>query len=92
MIFPPSDCSARVVEPREEALDLPASADATQRSAILGARTATPVCGDHLDAVLLLQEAIERIAVVAAVADQSRREVSEESGVEGRGDEVWLIR
>jgi hypothetical protein len=73
------------------ALDLPASADATQRSAILGARTATPVCGDHLDAVGRHQGVVEAIAV-AAVADQSRREVSEESGVEGRGDEVWLIR
>jgi len=67
------------------ALDLPASADATQRSAILGARTATPVCGDHLDAVGRHQVVVEEIAVVAAVADQSRREVSEESGVEGRG-------
>ena len=70
VIFPPSDCSARVVEPREEALDLPASADATQRSAILGARTATPVCGDYLDAVGRHQGVVEAIPVVAAVADQ----------------------
>ncbi|HTO68028.1 MAG TPA: hypothetical protein VMM15_42970 [Bradyrhizobium sp.] len=41
---------------------------------------------------LLARHRVEAIAVVAAVADQSRREVSEESGVEGRGDEVWLIR
>ena len=37
-------------------------------------------------------DVVEAIAVVAAVADQSRREVSEKSGVERRGDEVWLIR
>ncbi len=38
------------------------------------------------------QRGIELIAVIAAIADQSRREIREEAGLEGGGDEVWLIR
>ena len=72
--------------------DLPASARATERTAILRGPSTPPVCRDHLDAVLGHQTFVEGIAVVGAVADQSRREVREEAGVEGGGDEVRLIR
>jgi hypothetical protein len=47
---------------------------------------------NHLDAITLAEDGIERIAVVPAVADQSRGEGAEEAGVEGGGDEVRLIR
>ncbi len=77
MTLPARDETTRVVEPREEPFDLPASARATERTA---------------DAVLGHQTFVEGIAVVAAVADQSRREVREEAGVDGGGDEVRLIR
>src|SRR5271154_3357146 len=90
VIFPSGDCAAGVMEPGEEALDLPPAPPATKRAPILarGPRAAAPMRGDHLDAILLTQEGIERIAVVTAVADQSLREVGEESSVEGRGNEV----
>ena len=93
VILPAGDQPAGVVEPGEEAFDLPAPARPTERAPILG-RRATPAAmpGDHLDPVLLAQEAIEGVAVVAAVADQSIRECREEAGVEGGGHEVRLMR
>ena len=48
--------------------------------------------GDHLNAVGGHELFVERVTVVAAVADQTRREVREEAGVKGSGDEVRLIR
>jgi len=92
MTFPARDETTRVVEPREEPFDLPASARATERTAILRGPSTPPVCRDHLDAVLAHQTFVEGIAVVAAVADEARREVHEEAGVEGGGDELRLIR
>jgi hypothetical protein len=47
---------------------------------------------DHFDPVVLQQLGIERIAVVAAIADQSLGQVGEKARVERRRDEVRLIR
>src|SRR5262245_7770429 len=91
--FPAGHETPEVVEPSEEALDLPAPSRAPQASTVLGeVAPSTPMRGDHFDAIGCHQEFVERVAVVAAVADQSRREVREEAGVKGRGDEVRLIR
>jgi hypothetical protein len=92
VILPASHGAAEVLEPHEEALDLPAPAGATQRAPVLGARTAAPMRGDHLDAVRREQGVVEAVAVVAAVADQSFGKVREEARVERGGDEVRLIR
>ena len=93
VILPAGDESARVVEPGEEAFDLPATAGAAQRASILGGRPTTPAMpGDHLDAVAIAEDPIERVAVVAAIADQARRELREEARVEGSGDEMGLMR
>jgi len=94
VILPAGDEPPRVVEPGKEALDLPAPATPTERASILGpgATTIGLVGRDHLDAVALAEQRVERITVVAAVADQSRGEVAEETRIEGRGDEVRLIR
>ena len=51
MIFPPSHQAARVVEPGEETLDLPAPFRASERPAILGAAAVLAVGGDHFNAV-----------------------------------------
>lgn len=93
VILPAGDQPAGVVQPGEESFDLPATAGSTQGAPILG-RRATPSAmpGDHLDPVLLAQDVIEGVAVVAAIADQSLRELREEAGVEGGGDEVRLMR
>ena len=92
MTLPAGDDTARVVEPGEEPFDLPASARASEWSSILGASAAAPIRGDHLNAVRRHQHVVERVAVVAAFADQTRREVGEKPGVERGGDEVRVIR
>ena len=92
-VFPAGDQTARVVEPGEDAFDLPAAFGAAERAAVLRGDPATATMArDHLDAIVRAQLRVERITVVAAIADQSLGEVGEEPGVEGRRDEVWLIR
>lgn len=91
--FPAGDEAPEVVQPRKEAFDLPAPTRTPQASAVLrDVAPPTPMRRDHLDAVGRHQELVERVAVVTAIADQPRREVREEPGVEGGGDEVRLIR
>lgn len=92
MVFPAGHQAARVVKPGEEAFDFPAATIAAKGPPILGHPTAPPVRRDHLDAVLRAELRIEAVAVVAAIADQARRQLAEEAGVEGGGDEVALIR
>jgi hypothetical protein len=82
------------MQPGKETFDFPSAPATAKRSAILSGRTtaAALVGGDHLDTVALAQQRIERIAVVPAVADQSRGELGEERRVERGGDEVRFIR
>jgi hypothetical protein len=89
--FPPGDEASEVVEPGEEAFDLPSPLGPAERPAVLGARAAAPMGRDHLDAVLGQELRVERVAVVAAIADEARREVGEKPRVEGGGDEVAFI-
>src|SRR6478672_7030953 len=88
--LPAGDEAAGVVEPGKEALNFPAAFGAPHRAAILGTAPAAAIAGDHLDAVVATELGIERIAVVAFVADQPRRERADEAGLEGSGDEVRL--
>jgi hypothetical protein len=70
VILPAGDQPTGVVEPGKEAFDLPPTASPTQGASILGrCATAAAMPSDHLDAVLRAQELIERVAVVATVAD-----------------------
>jgi hypothetical protein len=52
----------------------------------LRAGAAPTIRGDHLDPVGAHERVIERVAVVAAVADQSGGEIAEEAGLEGGGN------
>ena len=94
VVLPARHEPTRVVEPGEEPFDLPAPSATAEGPPILGRRAAPAVTmrGDHLDVVAFPEQRVERITVVSAVADQSRGEVGEEASVEGRGDEVRLIR
>jgi hypothetical protein len=80
------------MQPGEEAFDLPTAADASERTPVLRARAAVPIRGDHFDPIRAHQRVVERIAVVAAIADQPRGKIGEEAGLEGGRDEVRLIR
>ena len=76
-----------------QSFDFPATRGAAERTAVLGRHlTAPTMARDHFDPVVLQQLGIERIAVVAAIADQSLGQVGEKARVERRRDEVRLIR
>ena len=61
VVFPSSDESPEVVHPCKESLHFPASAVAAQLTGILTPAAVAPVGRDHLDAVLVLKRAIERV-------------------------------
>ena len=69
VIFPAGNQASRVVEPGEEAFDLPAPAVPPQGAAVLGTASPRAIGRDHFDAVVVAQLRIEQVAVVPAVAD-----------------------
>lgn len=81
-----------VVQPREEALDLPAPAAAPQWATVLRLPPAAPVRRDHLDLALLPEPCIEPITIVRPIADESRGLLLGHEGVEGGVDERDFIR
>lgn len=93
MAFPAGDESAEVVEPREQALDLPAAAVAAQNATVLGllALSGPAVGRDELDPTGP-QPLIQRVAVIGSVADQSLGSVLEESVVDRLLGERDLMR
>ena len=94
MVFPAGDEAPGVVQPGEEAFDLPPAAGSARGSAILRAwpDATAAMDRDHFNAVASAELRIQRVAVVAAIADQSWGELAEEARVERGGDEVRLIR
>ena len=80
MIFPSGDEAAEVVHPGEESLHFPAFSISAQFASVLGpAFTTAPIGRDHLDPVVLLEGAVERVRVVGFVADEPRGEFVEEA-------------
>src|SRR6266850_3189388 len=77
VIFPSRDKAGEVVQPCKEPLDFPAPAVAAQFAAILTAAPVAPVGRDHLDAVFLMEPAVERVRVVGLVTDQPGGEMVE---------------
>lgn len=69
MPLPAGDHATGVVEPGEEAFDLPATRGPTQRPAVSRASTAPTMSSDHLDAIRRHEGGVEAVAVVAAAAD-----------------------
>ena len=90
----PADCQpTKMMEPREKPFDSPTSAIAAQTATILGGLPAhSAMRGDHLNAVTFGQSTIQTVAVVAFVADQSRRESVEEAVPEDPLDELAFVR
>jgi len=78
VIFPSGDKAAEVVQPCKEPLDFPAPAVAAQFAAILTTAPVAPVGRDHLDAVFLMEPAVERVRVVGLVTDEPGGEMVEE--------------
>jgi len=69
VVFPASDEASGVVEPGEEAFDLPTPAIAAEGAAILAGPVPGAIRRDHLNAVLIAQLRVQDVAVVAAIAD-----------------------
>ena len=92
--FPAHHDATIVVQPGEQALDFPAASIASQRPAILRQSSGAHgvMRGDHFHAVVLAQALIKPVAVVGAIADQSRREIPEEAPLESGFDELGFMR
>src|ERR1700732_1599593 len=94
VVFPTADQSAEIVKPREQALDFPAAAVATQFAAVLSVFSVAIVfvgC-DESDAVFLPQVLVQWIAVVGAGADHSFWFGSREALFDGGFDELRFMR
>ena len=93
VIFPAVGQAAVDLQPGEQPLDGPASAVAAQRPTVLRRLSAVAaVRRDHLDPVLLSHLAIQSIAVVGLVPDQSRRKLVEETVADGLFDQLRFVR
>ena len=93
MTLPARDDTAEVVQPREEAFDLPPAAFATERPAILRFRVAMGAVGrDQFNVVGLREMLVQAIAVVGAIPDQAGGERFDEAGRERGVDEPDFMR
>ena len=82
-----------MMQPREKPFHPPASAVATQWTAVLGWRSPLSAMGcDHFDPVALGQIAVQSVTVIGFVADQSCRERVEETVPEDSFDELAFVR
>jgi hypothetical protein len=78
--FPACDDPARILEPGKQPLDLPPATVASERAAVLRPRpTVRSIGSNQLNPEVIIQMAIERVTVIAAIADQSGRERAEEA-------------
>src|SRR3954469_3687962 len=93
MIFPARKYTAEVLKPREQSLDFPAAQVTPELAAILCRRSAAValVRRDQFDA-LVGQLAVEPVAVVGTIADQSLRFSSNVASVESVLDKGDFMR
>jgi hypothetical protein len=93
VVLPTSHESTKVMEPSKEPLDAPTSAVAAQRTTVLRRRSAlSAMRRDHFDAVTLGQVAIQSVAVIGSVANQSLGESVEEAVAEDPFDKLTFVR
>lgn len=87
MTFIARDQTTKVLQPREETLDLPAAAVAAKLPTVLRLPAAAAIGRDQLDVTLGGQPSVQPIRIVGLVANQSDRRFAEEPRVEGLLDE-----
>src|SRR5579863_4161528 len=94
IVFPANDDASKVMKPSEQALDLPATPVTTQHTAVLRGLPAARrvVRCNQLDAEVLTNSRVQRIAVVSAVADQSLGNFGEEPLLDRSFDEFRFMR
>ena len=82
--FVSRDDSAKVLEPCEQAFDLPATNITAKGAAVLGLRLPIrPMGRDQFEVPFLPESLVQSIAFVGLVADQSIGGHAEETGVDG---------
>src|SRR3989449_2164286 len=91
--LPASYEPTEVMQPSEKAFDFPATTVTAQLATVLGQIQAVgAVGGDHANAVLAPQLAVQGVAVVGRIADHSFRPSTGETVLEGAFDEVRFMR
>ena len=93
MILVADDKSPEVLKPSKQAFDLPSTFVSTQRSPVLGGRFAAiaPMRSNHLHAPLFFEPTVQGGAVVGLVADHSRGQILDETGVQRRIDKRYFV-
>ena len=86
------DHTAKVLEPGEQALDLPSTAVTPQRATILGFYFAIAALADDQFDAFRGEIRPERVTVVRFVADEPLGRVGKEAGVERGVDEFDFMR
>ena len=86
--------AAKILEPGEQALDLPAPAVAPEHAAVLGlgSLAVAAVRCDQLDPPLLPEPRVERITVISSVANKAIGCSSDKTRIEGLFDERDFMR
>ena len=93
MVLPADDQPTKVMEPSKKSFHSPASAVAPQRTPVLGwGATLSAMRRDHLNAVALRQIAVQSVAVISFVADQSRWKRVQEAVSENAFDKLAFVR
>ena len=94
MKFPTGDQPSKIMQPGKESFDLPTPTVASQLAPVLGPGPAAIdfMRCDQLDAVLLFQLLVERIAVVSPIPDHALGRGRREALLDGGFDELGLMR
>ena len=94
MPFVADDEPSEILQPGEQALDLPSPYVSAQRTTILS-HPATPiprVWRDHLNTEVIVKSGIQLVAIVGLVPDNARRELFDETCVYGVFGERNFVR
>ena len=94
VILPTSDYAAEVMQPGEEALDLPTARVTSQWATILreGFGPQRSMWSDQFDVVVLSQLPVQPVVVVSAVADHALGQRIHKTLLEGDFDELAFMR
>ncbi len=94
MVFIANDKASEVLQPCEEAFNLPAPFVSAQRPAVLGGAAASvrPMRGDQLHAMFVEEVLVQGITVVGLVSDQAIGKIFGPRSIEGFFDQSYFVR
>lgn len=93
MVFITNNKTAKVVEPRKNAFDLPPTAVSTKFPTILRLRqTIAAIRRNQVHAAFIKKTCVQSIAVVRFITDKPLRQILRPRGIEGLFDQRYLVR